>query len=49
MTVQEIKQKIEELKGRLFLMNMIDRWTIEDERRVNEIENEIRDLEMQVA
>ena len=49
MTVQEIKQKIEELQSRLFLMNMIDRWTQEDRNRVNAIEEEIRELEIQVA
>ncbi len=49
MTVQEIKQKIEELQNRLFLMNMIDRWTQEDRNRVNTIEEEIKELEIQIA
>ena len=49
MTVEEIKKRIEELKGRLFLINMIDRWTDEDRRRMNEIEDEIKDLEMAIA
>lgn len=49
MTVQEIKERIEQLENRLFMMNMIDRWTCEDERRVNAIENELRELELKLA
>lgn len=49
MTVQEIKEKIEQLKNRLFMMNMIDRWTNEDRQTVNRIENELHELEMQIA
>lgn len=49
MTVQEIKERIEQLKNRLFMMNMIDRWTIEDERRVNVMENELHELELKLA
>ena len=49
MTVQEIKEKIEQLKNRLFMMNMKDRWTSEDEIRVTEMENEIHTLELQIA
>ena len=49
MTVQEIKKKIEQLKNRLFMMNMKDRWTSEDEIKVTEMENEIHTLELQIA
>ena len=49
MTTKEIKEKIEQLKNRLFLMNMIDRWTNEDRRTVQEIEDELRNLEMAIA
>ena len=49
MTVKEIKEKIEQLKNRLFLMNMIDRWTNEDRDMVNRIENELHELEAQIA
>ena len=49
MTKEEIKEKIEQLKNRVFLINMKDRWTNEDERRITEMENEIRDLEMAIA
>lgn len=49
MAVQEIKEKIEQLKNRLFMMNMKDRWTSEDEIKVTEMENEIHTLELQIA
>lgn len=49
MTVQEIKERIEQLKNRLFTMNMIDRWTNEDRERVYKMENELHELEMQIA
>lgn len=49
MTVQEIKEKIEQLKNRLFMMNMIDRWTNEDRQTVDRMENELHELEMQIA
>lgn len=49
MTVQEIKERIEQLKNRLFMMNMIDRWTNEDRQTVDRMENELHELEMQIA
>ena len=49
MTVQEIKERIEQLKNRLFMMNMIDRWTNEDRQTVNRMEDELHELEMQIA
>ena len=49
MTVQEIKERIEQLKNRLFMMNMIDRWTNEDRQTVNEMEEELHELELQMA
>ena len=49
MTVQEIKERIEQLKNRLFMMNMIDRWTNEDRQIINEMEDELHELEMQIA
>ena len=49
MTVQEIKERIEQLKNRLFMMNMIDRWTSEDRERVYKMEDELHELEMQIA
>lgn len=49
MTVQEIKERIEQLKNRLFMMNMIDRWTNEDRQTVDRMEDELHELEMQIA
>lgn len=49
MTTQEIKEKIEKLENRLFIMNMIDRWTNEDRNTVNKIENEIYQLKLKIA
>ena len=49
MTVQEIKERIEQLKNRLFMMNIIDRWTNEDRQTVDRMENELHELEMQIA
>lgn len=49
MTVQEIKEKIRQLENRLFMMNMIDRWTNEDRQTVDRMENELHELEMQIA
>ncbi len=49
MTVQEIKEKIEQLKNRLFMMNMKDRWTSEDEIKITEMENELHTLELQIV
>lgn len=49
MTVEQIKERIEQIKNRLFMMNMIDRWTSEDERRVDAMENELHELELKLA
>ena len=49
MAVQEIKERIEQLKNRLFMMNMIDRWTNEDRERVYKMEDELHELEMKIA
>lgn len=49
MTVREIKERIEQLKNRLFMMNMIDRWTNEDRQTVDRMENELHELEMKIA
>ena len=49
MTKEEIMKKIEQLQNRLFMINMIDRWTNEDRRRMEETKDEIRELKMQLA
>ena len=49
MTKEEIITRIEQLNKRLFLMNMIDRWTNEDREQIIKMENELCDLEMRLA
>ena len=49
MTKEEIITRIEQLNKRLFLMNMIDRWTSEDREQVTKMENELCDLELKLA
>lgn len=44
MTKTERKERIERLENRLFLIRMVDRWTNEDRRIMNEIEKELREL-----
>lgn len=40
----EMKKRLESLENTLFIINMVDRWTAEDYRRVNTIEAEIAEL-----
>lgn len=49
MTKEEIITRIKQLNKRLFLMNMIDRWTNEDREQITKMENELCDLEMRLA
>lgn len=45
MTRVEREKRIENLKNRLFLLNMVDRWTNEDRDNIRKIEEELRELE----
>lgn len=45
MTRVEREKRIESLKNRLFLLNMVDRWTNEDRDNIRKIEEELRELE----
>ena len=45
MTRVEREKRIENLKNRLFLLNMVDRWTNEDRDNIRKIEEELRKLE----
>ena len=49
MSRKEIKERIEKLENRQFMLNMVDRWTNEDRRLAWEIENEIRNLKAQLG
>ena len=44
MTKVERKERIEALENRLFLLNMVDRWTNEDRENIRKIETELREL-----
>lgn len=48
MNVQEYKNELEELKTREFMMNMIDRWTMEDRRTIAKIRQRIKELEKEL-
>lgn len=45
MTRVEREKRIENLKNRLFFLNMVDRWTNEDRDNIRKIEEELRELE----
>lgn len=44
MTRIEREERIERLENRLFLLNMVDRWTTEDRENIRKIETELREL-----
>lgn len=44
MTMKERKERIEELEGRKFMINMVDRWTDRDRELLNAINKELREL-----
>ena len=48
MTREERKERIEWLKERLFMLNMIDRWTKRDYELDREWTRELRELEREV-
>lgn len=41
---EDLLKKLEELENRLFLINMIDRWTNEDRKNLREVEKEIAEV-----
>lgn len=45
MTKFERKERIEALENRLFILNMVDRWTTEDRENIRKIEEELKELE----
>lgn len=45
MTRQEMENRLEELRERKFMLNMIDRWDDEDYELDSELRKEIRELE----
>ena len=45
----ELKERLETLEGRLFMMNMIDRWTTNDINTIREIETEITEIKRELG
>ena len=48
MRINELKERLEKLENNLFIMNMIDRWTYEDRKRVSELEREIDEIKREL-
>jgi len=48
MKTNELRERLERLENNLFMIYMVDRWTSEDERRVNLIEREIEDIKREL-
>ena len=46
---EDLLKKLEELENRLFLINMIDRWTNEDRKNLREVEKEIAEVKAALA
>ena len=49
MTKNEIIEKIETIENYAFYLNMKDRWTFEDHRKMNRYNREIRELKEELA
>ncbi len=46
---EDLLKKLEVLENRLFLINMIDRWTNEDRKILREVEEEIAEVKAALA
>lgn len=46
---KNLLKKIEELKERAFLINMTDRWTWEDRKNLEDIERQIKEINLKLA
>jgi hypothetical protein len=49
MEKKNLEAKLEELKTRRFLINMIDRWSLQDSRDYAAVSAEIKELEAKLA
>lgn len=47
--IKEIKKRIADLKETLFYIDMIDRWTQQNEKEYQEVCQEIKELELLLA
>ena len=46
--IKEIRKEIEELENRIFLLEMVDRWTQEDFDLSKRLNNELKELNKQL-
>ena len=44
MTKEELKARIEKVENELFMINMIDNWSRQDEERYNNLRKELKSL-----
>ena len=49
MTTIELKEKIENVEERIFLIHMVDFWTSEDRSLLRSLEKELRELNNELA
>lgn len=49
MTTMELKEKIEDVEERIFLIHMVDFWTSEDRSLLLSLEKELRELNYELA
>lgn len=49
MTTIELKEKIEDVEERIFLIHMVDFWTSEDRSLLCSLEKELRELNHELA
>lgn len=49
MTTMELKEKIEDVEERIFLIHMVDFWTSEDRDLLFSLEKELRKLNYELA
>lgn len=49
MTTIELKEKIEDVEERIFLIHMVDFWTSEDRSLLRSLEKELRELNYELA
>jgi hypothetical protein len=41
---EEREERVKKIENQLFMMNMIDRWTASDRKRIRELEEELKGL-----
>lgn len=41
---EEREERVRKIENQLFMMNMIDRWTAADRKRIEQLEEELKEL-----